>query len=296
MPDVRSEMGRIVVGVDGSASAARALQWAVREGKARGWFVTAVLAWDLLGQHHATSGERFEPSYGEAQARAALDSYVEAALGQTATGALDERKVVCDLPAPALLDASATADLLVVGARGMGGFRGLLIGSVSQKCLHHARCPVVVVHAEDGDELGEIGRVVVGVDDSVGASRALDWALDEARAHQAMVEVVHAWGLPSFGADEAGEAAGRRIVDEVLGAADLSGLSGPITRTLVNGTGAAAILRAAEAADLVVLGSRGRGGFKGLLLGSVSDQVAHHARWPVLIVPTVRDADAARSG
>jgi nucleotide-binding universal stress UspA family protein len=152
------------------------------------------------------------------------------------------------------------------------------------------------VHAEPDGELSGIARIVVGVDGSEEAKRALDWALDEARAHQAVVEVVHAWALPSFGKGEAGEAAGRRTMDDTMAAVDTGRLPGPVTRTVVNGPGAAVILQSAEAADLVVLGSRGRGGFKGLLLGSVSDQVAQHARCPVLIVPANRTAPAQAVG
>ncbi len=97
-------MGRIVVGVDESAGAAAALHWAVREAEVRGWSLTAVLAWGFLDQHHAIVGEPFDPSYGEADARAALDSIIGAAVG-TARAATVEQKVVNDLAARALIDA-----------------------------------------------------------------------------------------------------------------------------------------------------------------------------------------------
>ena len=82
------------------------------------------------------------------------------------------------------------------------------------------------------------------------------------------------------------------MVDEIIDEIDTTGLTGPVTRTVTTGGPAATILRAAEAADLVVVGSRGRGGLKGLILGSVSRQVVHHAPCPVLVVPpTVGDAE-----
>ena len=188
-------MGRIVVGVDESAGAADALRWAVREAKVRDWSLTAVLAWGFLDQHHATVGAPFDPTYGEADAIAALESIVAATVG-TAAAATIEQIVVNDLPAAALLDASDGADLLVVGARGLGPVRRLLLGSVSQACLHHATCPLAIVRDGTLDAGKRIARVVVGVDGSDTAGHALDWALEAGRLHQARVEVVHAWADP----------------------------------------------------------------------------------------------------
>ena len=93
----------------------------------RDWSLTAVLAWGFLDQHHATIGAPFDPIYGEADAAAALQSIVAATVG-TATAAAIEQIVINDLPAAALLDASDGADLLVVGARGLGPVRRLLLG------------------------------------------------------------------------------------------------------------------------------------------------------------------------
>lgn len=294
-------MGRIVVGVDGSGGGADALRWAAREGTVRDWSVTALLAWGLLDQHRLTPGEAYDPHYDEAQAAAALDRYVEVALGSTIAAQIEDRTVVCDLAPAALLDASASADLLVVGARGLGGFRGLLVGSVSEKCLHHTRCPIVVVRGV-AHEADRIGRVVVGIDGSGTATRALHWAMDEARAHQASVEVVYSSPLPYVAGGAvvvpnfdmaAIEVEAHRMVDEIVDAVNPSGLPSPVTRTVTTGGPAASILQAAESADLVVVGSRGRGGLKGLLLGSVSRQVVHHSPCPVLVVPPTA-ADAGR--
>lgn len=138
----------IVVGVDGSEGARRALDWAIDEARLRGAVVRAVMAWSYIDQ----PAERFDPDYGGDDAQEELDALVDAAIGAGATsGAVEpaavsvERIVVNDLPARALLDAAADADLIVVGARGIGGFKGLLLGSVSQQVVQHAPCPVVVV-------------------------------------------------------------------------------------------------------------------------------------------------------
>jgi nucleotide-binding universal stress UspA family protein len=251
------------------------------------------MAWGFLDQHHATVGKPFDPAYGESDARAALDAIVAEVVG-TARAATVDRKVVCDLPAPALLEASNGVDLLVVGARGLGGFRGVLLGSVSQQCLHHATRPVAVVRDGRHDARESSSRVVVGIDGSDAARRALEWALEAGRLHQATVEAVHAWALPYNGAELFGlgvfdpgpfEAAARHIVDQAVESADASGLAAPVTRTVTNGSAAAAILGAAEGADLVVVGSRGLSGFKRMVLGSVSHNIAHLAACPVVVVP-----------
>jgi nucleotide-binding universal stress UspA family protein len=133
----------IVVGVDGSDHAARALRWARREALLRGTSVTAVVAWGLLDQHNVNPEIEFDPKYSSADALAFVDRAVRSALdGDIADVKLEP---VNDLPARALVDTAAGAELLVVGARGLGGFRELLLGSVSHRCLTHALCPTVVV-------------------------------------------------------------------------------------------------------------------------------------------------------
>ena len=140
---------RVVVGVDGSASSLAALRWAVRQARLTGGTVDAVIAWQIPGA---------VVSFGLAPAVVSDLAYIEENARKTLDAAIDEvaapddppvrRLIVRDFPTQALLDASADADLLVVGSRGHGGFAGALLGSVSQHCVHHARCPVVVVRGE----------------------------------------------------------------------------------------------------------------------------------------------------
>jgi nucleotide-binding universal stress UspA family protein len=280
--------GSIVVGVDESAGAAEALRWAVREGELHGWPVTAVLCWGYLEQHHGTLPPRFDPAYTVSDATAAVHTIVGRVLGEG--GATIECRTVNDLAPRGLLEASEDASLLVLGARGLGSFRELMLGSVSQQCLHHATIPVAIVRADTtGPHLGR-KRIVVGVDGSETSQRALDWALEEGLVHKAGVEVVHAWSVPSLAVPSFANAYApfdedaRRTVDQALARADTRGLS--TVRTVVRrGSGGEVLVRLAEGADLVVVGSRGLGGFKGLLLGSVSHQVTHHAPCPVVVVP-----------
>lgn len=286
-------MSEVIVGVDESEGAADALRWAVREAELHGWTVTAVMAWGFLDQHHAIVGEGFDPDYGKDDARAALDTIVVAALGADAAGAV-ERRVACDLPALALLDTSSGSELLVVGARGLGGFRGLLLGSVSQHCLHHVTTPIAIVRAGPDRAAERTERIVVAVDGSETSQRALRWALEEGRLRRAAVAVVHAsnplylGGYPySAGSIDPAifEHASRRVLDSAIAAEDTSGLPVPVEQISRSGGAAAVILEAAEDAELVVMGSRGLGGFKGVLLGSVTTQVSRHARCPVVVVP-----------
>jgi nucleotide-binding universal stress UspA family protein len=137
-------------------------------------------------------------------------------------------------------------------------------------------------------------RIVVGVDGSEGARRALRWAAKEAQLRGAVLDVVHTWHIPYVGASPyaAGtidwsdlEPAARATLDHEITKLGQLAAGLQVTPLLVTGAPAQAITDAAKDADLVVVGSRGHGGFAGLLLGSVSQQVAHHATCPVVIVP-----------
>jgi nucleotide-binding universal stress UspA family protein len=195
------------------------------------------------------------------------------------------------------LAAAHGADLLVVGARGLGGFRGLLLGSVSQQCLHHAEVPIAIVRgdSDDGPHEGTRERVVVGVDGSDQSMAALRWALAEGAARKAVVQVVHAWSAPMIYGPVSGvtgsdvgviEGGARRMVDDMVDRAVAGASPVDVERTAVPGGPASSLVDAADDADLVVVGRRGLGGFSRLLLGSVSEHVARHAGCPVVVIPT----------
>jgi nucleotide-binding universal stress UspA family protein len=286
-------MRKIIVGVDGSEGAASALRWAVEEAALRGDAVEAVLAWGLLNQFHIPASKRdFDPHYGHEAAAEALRWYVDEAVGQSHA----TRTTINDLPARALVDQATKvdADLLVVGGRHLGQLRSVILGSVAYGCLHTATCPVAVVREGMAHRRAEGGRVVVGVDGSDNARRALEWAVDEAARRGVPLEVVHSWHIPYVGGmygptisvDPAEfQQLARDELARVVASVDASALAEPPIQTLVNGGPAEALLKAARSADLVVVGSRGLGGFTGLLLGSTSSQVVHHATCPVVVVP-----------
>lgn len=135
-------------------------------------------------------------------------------------------------------------------------------------------------------------RIVVGVDGSESAQQALRWAVDEARRRNATVEAVYAWhqpfvsGYAYMGEMDLGhfEEEARLVLNAAVNGVDASGIP-PIEGTLRAGGAAGVLVEAAKGAALLVVGSRGRGGFSGLLLGSVSQQVTHHAPCPIVIIP-----------
>ena len=142
-------------------------------------------------------------------------------------------------------------------------------------------------------------KIVVGVDNSAGARRALEWALDEAVLRDATVVAVHAWQLPyvvstplgvvSVPVDEDATAEAEAELAAVIDAVAATHPETTVERQVVLGSPAAALIEEGADAALIVVGSRGRGGFAGLLLGSVSHQLAHHAPCPVVIVPSSTD-------
>jgi nucleotide-binding universal stress UspA family protein len=293
-------MDTIVVAVDESPGAAVALRWAAKEREVHDCELIAVLCWTYLEQHHSEPGQPFDAEYGDRQAGEALAAIVERQLGDAAQHVT--RRTVNDRTSRGLLEASsdANADLLVLGARGLGESRGLfnkLLGSVTRQALHHATIPVAIVRwkESDSDPLeNPHGRVVVGVDGSETAARALEWALAEARLRPATLVAVHAWEAPYVGAEIAPAMAydvveyqrgAREVIDAAVDSADTSGLSAPVERVVATGGAGPALLDTAADADLLVVGSRGYGGFKGLLLGSTSHHVTHHAPCPVVVIP-----------
>jgi nucleotide-binding universal stress UspA family protein len=282
-------MPEIIVGMDESDGAAHALRWAVNEAAGRDWHIEAVHAWECLDRHQLEVTHTFDLDDNVAVARKVLAGSVERALGDGA--AHIDQDIVCDQPGPALVARSIGANLLVVGARGLGGFKSLLLGSVSNHCIHHSHCPVVVVRPGIDPVRHVTERIVVGIDGSPTAQRALRWALDMARQSHATVEIVHAWQAAIVGGPftpvtvdpKASADAAERALDQALALEDTKGVH--VARNLSCGGAALAIIDAAAGADLVVVGSRGRGPLGRMLLGSVGNQVAHHAPCPVAVVP-----------
>ena len=286
--------GRIVVGVDGSAHARQALRFALAEAALRGARVVVVGSWAVPPL--AATGVGMIPAFDLLRTELA-DSASEvlsrelAEVADAAACAEVEQHVAQGDAAGVLVEAAAGAELLVVGSRGRGGVTGTLLGSVSRACLHHAPCPVAVVHDAGPTERS---RIVVGVDGSPGASAALEWACAEARLRDVGVYAVCAydepWGIASLGMSSAAAVAELRtaLAADAEGALDAAQATAPegvgVTGEAVQGAAGPALVSASDGSALLVVGSRGRGGFKSLLLGSVSQYCAAQARGVVVVV------------
>jgi nucleotide-binding universal stress UspA family protein len=198
-------------------------------------------------------------------------------------------------PAAALVDASQHAQLVVVGSRGHGGFAGLLLGSVSAQVAAHAHSPVLVVRPPDkpAEPPGTAaGPVVVGVDGSPGSAVALSFAADEAAVRETTLIVMHIWSLntsnrPRKTYEETETAAAEDAESVVAGAVEQARAEHPkvdVEPRLVHALDPTkALTDTSREAGLLVVGSRGHGGFTGLLLGSTSQTLVHHAHCPVVI-------------
>lgn len=265
---------RVVAGIDGSPAAETAIRWAATEAAARGAELRLVHAfvWPLF---HVPVG----PSDLAPGLRAAADKIVREsveAARKFEPGIAVEGLRADGFPAPVLIGASADADLVVIGSRGLGVTLGALIGSTGLDLTANAHCPVVVIRPGEltATELdAPPGPVVIGYDGSSPSLKALDFGLEYARRHNLPVRVV----------------AARQLADDATHdpEAELRARDGGDNAEIVRVTGhpAGEILRLSADASLIVLGARGRGGFAGVRLGSVSQTVLHHATTPVAVIP-----------
>jgi nucleotide-binding universal stress UspA family protein len=294
---VETTRQRIVVGVDGSPGARLALSWALAEAARRGADVEVLAAFPVdfyWTDPYLLDGTQIDSIRSDTEARArALVDEVRSAPDRPGAADVAVDVVVCAGPAAGnLVQHARGADLLVVGSRGRGGLRSTVAGSVALHCAAHAQCPVVVVHPS-AVPATEPARVVVGLDDSDHARAALATAIVQAAPLGAGVDAVLAYEPPNYWSDlyavlapplgETSEHARRRgeaIVREVLGpdAAETARV------VAVQGHPAQVLIREAEGARLLVLGSRSRSELRGVVLGSVALHAVMHAPCPVLVV------------
>ncbi|GAA3795030.1 universal stress protein [Amycolatopsis tucumanensis] len=282
----------IVVGVDGSEEATRALRWAAEAARQRHEPLRIVHGFAPITGFDGAGLAVLQQAYDEL-VKAADDLVADAVRTAREAGGTDLTITTgrpTETGALALIEASRTARTVVLGCSGTGGFAGMLVGSTTVEVAAHARCPVVVVRGRENAE----GPVVVGVDGSPVGERALAAAFEEASWRGAGLVAVHVWsdvdfaGYPSMvpialdweesAADE------RRLLAERLAGWQEKYPDVRVERVVARDRPRHQLLSWSAHAQLVVVGSRGRGGFSGLLLGSTSQALIHHAQCPVMIV------------
>jgi nucleotide-binding universal stress UspA family protein len=286
---------RIVVGVDGSPASDEAIRWAAREAMMRR---TNLILLHVLPPDFPVWGLGYAlapppPDYAEMrqeEGQRVLDAARHVAEKVAAPG--EQVRVHTELvdatPVPTLVAASKDAQMIVVGCRGLGALARGLFGSVSTGLVHHAHCPVAVIHDPTDAPMKTSGPVVVGIDGSPASELATAIAFDEALWRGAELVAIHAWlDSTGYGVPRAVWHDYRSTAEEEL-AERLAGFNERypdvvVHRRVVLDQPAHNLLDAAESAQLVVVGSHGRGGFAGMLLGSVSSSVVHATHTPVIV-------------
>ena len=271
----------VLVGYDGSPDSERALRWAAREARWRGSVLTVC---------HACAPGQAEAAAGDGRAsdhlQPAGDQNLAKALrfAQELMGPGQARPLLAVGPAAHVLcEHSADADMVVVGQRGRGGLPGSLLGSTGQQVCAHARGRVVVVRGHWHPAAGYVpGPVVVGADGSAGSRAAITFAAEEAVL--AAVPLLAVCALADSPGSLGGAGRMQEAFDRDVARWEKQYPELTILRQVTFGPPRTALLEAASGAQLLVVGSRGWGGLKGMLLGSVSQAMLHHARCPVGVV------------
>ncbi|WP_375481408.1 universal stress protein [uncultured Mycobacterium sp.] len=282
----------VVVGIDGSTGSDAAVQWAAREAAMRKLRLTVVRAMPAPTLPWPTVPALDEfCRRQEADARSIINDAVKLAEGRRVGGrpAEIDSQFFFSGPVPTLVDMSKDADMVVVGARGLGTLQRLLLGSVSTGLVHHARCPVAVIHSAASPTPRAVhAPVLLGVDGSPASELATAIAFEEASLRGVGLLAIHAWSDAEIAHVSGIEWSGLQTQAEEILAERLAGWQErypdvTVHRAVVYARPAAHLLDRSEQAQLVVVGSHGRGGFAGMLLGSVSTAVAQAAQVPVIV-------------
>jgi nucleotide-binding universal stress UspA family protein len=283
------ESGPVVAGIDGSETALRAVRWSAAQARQLGVGLRLVHAFEFPLRYPVDeqSAREFLRAQGlrwlEAARRVAVDAIPDLSVALVS---------VESSAAQLLITESATASLIVLGSRGLGGFSGLLIGSTAMRVAGRTLCPTVVVCGSGA--LRTAGPVVVGVDGTVVSDAAVEFAFDQAALRGAELTAVHSWTEPAMrGALAAGAVAmdyrwlasdAEKILAERLTGWREKYPDVRVTGSVVHDSPTRALVAQSTTAQLVVVGCRGRGAFRSLMLGSTSQQLLHHSYCPVAVV------------
>jgi len=293
----------VVVGYDGSQAAGAALDWGAREAMLRRAPLKVVYAFAPPLSPVAMGLDSYEPD-DSSLAEVADDLLAEAVqrVARVAPEVSVSTRVVTSSAPVALLDSlgvAEDAELVVLGRRGTTRFSELLLGSTSLHVATHATRPTVVVPEPKPGPVGpEAGRIVVGVDGSPASIDAVGFAFDEADVHGVGLTALHAWHSEYFDSPggKGGGTVPASVERELFGGDEMRTLSEALAgwrekypdvevrEVSVHGRAVEQLVRVSAGARLVVVGSRGRGGFRSVLLGSVGHALLHHAHCPVAVV------------
>lgn len=285
--DALGTLGPDIVGIDGSDESLHAVRWAAVDahGMRRPLRIVHSSIWPLIN-HPMPPGLPHDYQAGMHDQEQQWLRQAAAAAEQAAPGVQTEQRLVTGSATVTLIAESARCRQLVVGSRGLGGFIGMLVGSTSTAIAAHASCPVVIVRdAGDPD-----GPVLVGLDGSPASDHALGYAFDAASRAGAPLRALHAWNditlaemwaIPAPGASwESFTDAKTRMLAEQLAGWQEKYPDVTVDREVVQDRPSHHLVEAGRTARLLVVGSRGRGGFTGMLLGSVSRTLVHPRTLP----------------
>ncbi|WP_026128370.1 universal stress protein [Nocardiopsis halophila] len=285
----------VTAAVDGTEASLRALDWAADEARLRGRRLRIVYAFDWPLYHRVPAGI---PNFSVDDLARSIVEEARVRAEERVPGLRTEADFKVGDAAPVLLTEAARAELAVIGSRGLSRLGSLMLGSTGVELAASARCPVVVV--PDREPEPPTGRVVLGVDGSQAAAAAAEWAFAAGGARGAALRALTAHGSFShgrFGGSEtplhrgseaaefeAAAAEARRMLSESLAGLRERYPQVEVEESAVPGHPARVLIDASENADVLVVGSRGLGGFKGMLLGSVSQSLLTHGTVPTAVV------------